>query len=504
MRFGPLLVVEARSMERKKLSAEALALIYLREARRWTQQELARAKGHSGNHKLISRYENGALPLSRKELDAMAAQMGYSREAVDGLLFIYSLVSPPSPPESGSPVDPTPEELRRIDRAVIAAEWTRAAELRARLIADKKRRKADEARRDAGELWARLKTLPSRERRELVEDSSEFRSWAVVERLCLESERAAADSASKALDLAGLALFTAARAEGNEALRRRLQGYAWAYIANARRVVNDHPGSNEAFARTWELWRTGEDAGLLPEWRMLSMEASLRRGERRFSESLELLTLAYEAADADAASRSVLLLNKAFVCEQMGDYIGARATLANAAPFVEATGDARLLFALRFETTKSLCALDRYAEAADMLPVVRELATRLGNELDLLRVVWLGARVAAGQGQRKEAVAGLEQVRWGFLGRGLPYDAALAALELAVLHLEDGKTAEVKALAREMVPIFHLQGIAREAVATLALFQEAAQQATATVELALRAIAEIRKIGRTAPLLEKS
>ncbi|MFL6232188.1 MAG: hypothetical protein ACJ76N_03565, partial [Thermoanaerobaculia bacterium] len=333
-------------MERENLSAEALALIYLREERRWTQQELAIAKGYTGKHKLISLYENGKRPLSRTELYAMAALMGYGREAVDGLLFIYALVRPPSPPESGSAVDLTPEELRRIDRAVIAAEWTRAAKLRAWLIAEKKRRKADEARREAGVLWARLKPLPARERRELVEDSPEFRSWALVERLCLESERAAADNAAKALDLANLALFGAKRFEGSEAFRRRLQGYSWAYIANARRVANDLLGSNEAFTQAWELWRAGEDAGLLPEWRMLSMEASLRRDERRFSESLELLTLAYEAADADAASCSVILLNKAFVSEQMGDYIGAHAALANAAPFVEATGDARLLFAL--------------------------------------------------------------------------------------------------------------------------------------------------------------
>jgi transcriptional regulator with XRE-family HTH domain len=487
-------------MERKKLSAEALALIYLREARRWTQRELASAKGHTGTHKLISRYENGVVSLSRPELDAMAALMGYPREAVDALLFTDSLVHPASPAESSL----TPEELRRIDRAVIAAEWTRAAELRARLIADKKKRKAEEARRDAGELWARLKTLPPRERRELVEDSPEFRSWALVERLCLESGKAAANSAPKALELAELALFAAARIEGAEGFRRRLQGYSWAYIANARRVANDHPGSNEAFVRAWGLWRAGEDGGLLPEWRMLSLEASLRRDERRFEEALDLLDRASGAAGGEPTAQGVILLKKAFACEQMGDLTGALDALAEGAPFVEATGDRRLVFALRFEIAKGLCALDRYEEAAEALPNVRELAERLGNELDFFRVVWLAAHVAAGQGRRKEAVAGLEQVRWDFANRGLPYDAALATLELAVLYLKDGKAGEVKALAREMAPIFKSHGIARETLAAVALFQEAAQRETASVELALRAIEEILKARRTAPLLGDS
>src|SRR5262245_23974239 len=100
-------------MARKQLSAEALALIYLREERRWTQKELAQAKGLASHH-VISRYETGESPLSRRELDAMAALMGFSREEVDALLFVYSLVSPLKPEESAFPLELTPEELRRI------------------------------------------------------------------------------------------------------------------------------------------------------------------------------------------------------------------------------------------------------------------------------------------------------------------------------------------------------------------------------------------------------
>jgi hypothetical protein len=434
----------------------------------------------------------------------LAALLGFSREQVDAAVFIRSLVSPSTPAESGSPVDLTPWEMQQIDRIMIADGWTRAAELRASLIANKKKRKAEEARIEAGELWQVLRALSSRERRELVEGSLEFRSWALVERLCLESERAAADSAAKALDLASLALSAASKDGGDERWRRRLQGYAWAYIANARRVANDHPGAEKAFVRAWNLWKAGEDGGLLPEWRMLSLEASLRRGGRRFEEALELLDRARNAAGGEPSAQSMLLLKRAFVCEQRGDLDGALAAQAEAAPFVEATGDRRHLFALRFETTKAFCALDRYAEAEAALPAIRELAEALGNELDLIRVVWLSAHVATGRGLRQEAVAGLEQVRQAFSARDLPYDAALAALELAVLYLKEGNTGKVKALAREMAPIFRALRITRESLAALALFQEAAQQETATVELALHAITEIRKAMRTAPPPEKS
>jgi tetratricopeptide (TPR) repeat protein len=485
-------------MARRKLSAEALALIYLREERRWTQKDLARAKGHAG-YRLVSRYETGVIRPSRAELDHMASRMGFSREAVDALLFTHSLVSPPRPEESAFPLEITPEELRRLDRAVIAEAWTHSAELRSSLLAGKHKQQAEEDRRNAGELWARLKALPSHERRELVEDSPEFQSWALVERLCLESKRAAADSAAKARGLAGLALFAAARVQGAAPWLSRLQGYAWAYCANAERVANDQPAADRAFARAWQLWRAGDDAGLLPEWRMLSLEASLRRDVRRLPEALSLLARALDVVGADPEARGEILLKKAFVHDQMGDPEGALAALREAAPCVEARGDRRLIFALRFEIAKGLWALDRFADAQELLPEVRERAIALGNELDLVRVGWLSARVAAGQGRWEEAVAGLEQVRRDFTARGLSHDAALAGLELALLYLKAGRASAVKELARQMAPVFQAQGITREALAAFTVFHEAAQRESATVELALRAIAEVEAAQRSAP-----
>jgi tetratricopeptide (TPR) repeat protein len=491
---------EARRMAKNKLSAEALALLYLREKRLWTQDELAQAKGHS-SHRVISRYETGALALSHKELHDMAALMGFSRDAVEALLFVHSLVSPPSPPESASPVDLTPEELQRIDRAVLADGWTRATELRARLIEAKKRRKAEEARQEAGELWDRLKPLSSPARRELIGDSPVFWSWALAERLCDESRRKAADNPVEALALAELAIWTAAMTKsGTEAWRARLSGYTLAYKANALRVLSDHAKSDSVFTRAWTLWQTSAGSEpILPEWRMFSLESSLRRDERRFGEALELLDRARSAARGDFLAEAVILLKKEFVLEQIGDLSGALSSLAEATPLAEASGDPHLLFALHFKTANHLCHLERYWEAAERLPQVRELAERLGNELDLVRVLWLSSRVAAGQGKLEEALAGLEQVRSEFSARGIPYEAALSSLDLAVLHLQEGRTGEVKTLAREMAPIFQIRGITREALASVSLFIEAAQKKTATVELASRAILDLRTTQRTAP-----
>jgi tetratricopeptide (TPR) repeat protein len=493
-------------MAQTKTPAEALALIYLREARHWTQTRLATAKGHSSHH-LISRYENGKESLSRAELHDMAALLGFPRDAVEALLLTYSLVIPPNPDESGSLVELTPEELRRIDRTVLADGWTRAAELRAGLIEDKKRKKAEAARRQAGELWARLKPLPRAVRREVMEDAPDFQTWALAVRLCEQSERAAAHDPEEALALADLALSCATRVTaGGDLGRSRLTGYAWAHKGNALRVAGHLPKANAAFERARQFWKVGanSEADLIPEWRIPYLEASLRREEHRFAEALDLLSLARIGANEDPEALAAILLKKEVVYEQMGEPERVLSTLAEAGPFVEASKDTRLLFGLRFETAKALWALQRYQEAAALLSEIRDLAEQLGNEMDFVRVLWLTAKVNAGQGRRTEAFAGLEQVRRELVARAIPYDAALSSLELAVLYLEEGRTREVQTLAREMAPIFQSQGIAREALASLAVFSEAAQRETATLDLVKRVMEEIVAARQSAPRPKKS
>jgi hypothetical protein len=114
---------------------------------------------------------------------------------------------------------------------------------------------------------------------------------------------------------------------------------------------------------------------------------------------------------------------------------------------------------------------------------VQALAVRLGEELDLTRVVWLNGKIATGLGRLPDARAALEQARYVFSSRGLAFDYALVSLDLAVLLLEQRRTAEVKTLAGEMLLIFRTQKVEREVLVALRLFCEAALRESATVEL---------------------
>lgn len=356
----------------------------------------------------------------------------------------------------------------------------------------------DEALREARDIWAALEPLPQAERRRRIETAppSACRSWAaLVKVVCEASARAAADSAEKALELADLAFPIAERVQQGESADA--SAFAWGYLGNARRVANDHDGADEAIARARELWR-GESPWF-PKWRLLSLEASLRRAQQRFPEALARLEEARARSAGDALAAGQILLNRSKVLEHMGDVEGALATLEEAAPLLEGTEDPRQIAVLCSNRVYNLARLERFEEAARLLPEVQRLATEQANGLDQTRIAWIASTVKAGTGRKEEAMADLERVRDAFAADELPYDAALADLDLAVLRLQAGRTAEVREQAENMAPIFVSKKIAREALAALKLFCDAAKQEAATVELVRRVIGEVERARRAGP-----
>jgi hypothetical protein len=129
---------------------------------------------------------------------------------------------------------------------------------------------------------------------------------------------------------------------------------------------------------------------------------------------------------------------------------------------------------------------DRAEEARQHLGEVRSIAERLNRDLDLTRVLWLDGLAAAGVGQHAEAEAKLQQVRGEMAKREIAYDCAMVTLDLAVVFLTESRTADVRALATDLLWIFRSQQMSENALAALRLFAEAARRETATVELARR------------------
>jgi transcriptional regulator with XRE-family HTH domain/tetratricopeptide (TPR) repeat protein len=465
-----------------------LTLTHLRLKRGWSQKDLAEATGLSRG--VISEYETGKTALARDRLEWLASVMGWPPGSVDRTLFGLGLLEPAAELPA-SPVDPDDEERFIIDQAAAVAARETADALRTELTREVREEKAREARRAAEVLWQRLKPFPATQRRRLVAENLEYHDLFLCERLCTESERAAASDADRALKLAELALFVAEHVPGPPAVRSRLQGYAWAFVGNARRIANHLPAADEAFVSAWRLWREGTDPGLLSEALLLDLEASLRRAQRRFVVALGLHDRALTVAKS--GEKAYILLNKAFALEQSGEIERSIETLEEAARLIDGEREPRQLFGLRFNQAVSLLHLGRLAEAERRLAEARELALQLRNELDLVRLLWLDGRMLAARDAKQEAMAVFEQVRREFLAREMAYDFALVSLELAALYLKEEHSSEVKALAQQMILIFKAQEIHREGFAALRLFCEAAEKEEVTADMVHRLIEYLMK-----------
>lgn len=472
-------------MKYKMPPAMNQSLTALRLTLGWSQQELAQAAGIPAN--LISDYERGRKALSRQRLDQIAAAMGVPPVSVDtALAFVQTIRAACQTPGPADDPEDWRIEALAAEAGRLSSDYTRSM-----LRLQRNGVRALKDRQRAEELWERLKPKKAPERRFLVEEAYEFRNWALCERVCEESEKAAADNADRAVELAELALYIAERSPGDEAWRSRLQGYTWAHLGNALRVRNDLPDAEAAFARSRKLWAAGASStssGLLDEALVLDLEASLRRDQRRLTEALELLDRALAMPASRGKLTKTLLINKANALLTLGDFEGAVTVLRQAASLVEAEGEPRSLFALRFNLAVNLHFLGQYEEAKALLPDLHQLAARIGNDLDFTRLQWLQGRIASGLGEREQALVALSRTREEFASRGLVYDMALVCLELAVLYLEDGRVAEVKIISRQLAPIFQTQGVHREALAALRLFREAAEREVVTLDLAQRLV----------------
>jgi transcriptional regulator with XRE-family HTH domain len=474
-------------MARRTVPALSTALTVLRAIRGWSAAELAAAAGVRRSS--IMDYEGGRKLPSLATLQRLVAVLGFPPRALDRTLAFVAATRAAGELARG---EQGGAGWAQAQIEAIAAEigWSvadGARRLLARLAAEGD---ALDARRRAPALWLRLRPYAARERRALVKEAEEFRSWALCELLCAESARAAADNAARSVELAELALEVAGVVGGEPAWRSRVEGYAWAFLGNARRVAGDLAAADKALGRASELWAAGAaaDAGVLDGARLLDLEAMLRLDQRRCPEALELFERALAMGGVGEA-RARRLLAKAKALEEMGECEQAIGVLRQAAPLLDAGGEPRLRWVLLFGVALNLCRLGRVAEAEGGLSELRLLTIQLGNGLDLARLRWLEGKVAAGLGRLPEAVAAFQEVRARFTEQGIGYDAALVTLELAELLAAAGRTAEVKALSRQTVPVFHALGIHAEAQRALQVFRDAAESERLSAELARRLVA---------------
>lgn len=337
------------------------------------------------------------------------------------------------------------------------------------------------------------------ERMRRAGEAEELHTWGVCQLLLKRVREQVFSDPARAVETAQLAvrlsehLGAAYHPEWVMDLRAR----AHAHLGNARRVLGELKGAEDAFLRAAECLEKGGtgDPRILAE--ILSLEASLRLDQRRLEESLALADRVIEIHRqvADRSGLGKALLKKGKILQETGDSEGAVGAARESLLEIDADRERGLFAHARYNLFNLLTKAGHFEEAAPLLPEVRRLYQESGGRVDLLRLRWTEGLLAQGLGRTGEAEAAYRAVQREFLDLGKGLDAALVSLDLATLLWEQGRTDELKGLAAETMAVFESREVHREALAALALFQRACAEERVTDELIRQVASGLRRRG---------
>jgi tetratricopeptide (TPR) repeat protein len=326
------------------------------------------------------------------------------------------------------------------------------------------------------------------------------RAWRRCERRLAASWKVRHDDPESMLQHAGAARIAAERidpaARGPRALAD-LQARALAALGNARRVGDDPHGAEIDLLDA--LGRCGAGTGdplVLAE--ILEGLGIVYIEQRRFAEARQVLASAFRLYEQEGKTHEagVALMHLGIgalydaASEEAADHFLA------ALPRLDPVREPRAMPGCLQNLAWTWADCGRFEEARDLVWQSRHVFARDAHPLNQAKRLWLDGRIAAGLGHPGRAERCFLEVRKAFLARKLPYTAAVAALDLAILWLERGRTAQARALVAETVETFGLLGIAREALMAVALLGHALSQDCLTVAILQSAAADLQKIER--------
>jgi len=326
-------------------------------------------------------------------------------------------------------------------------------------------------------LIVRFEEIAIGERKRLALETGAFHGWAFCEWLIETSRELAQSDACRAAEQAGLAVEIVDRLEPvryGAALVQDLRARARVSLGEALRRRPDLWGADEALSSAEALLDEGTGDSLEGGY-LLEARASLRRDQQRLAEAHRCVD---EAVAIYRRHRELHLLGRAFVEKgkihaTAHDLEAAIHWLRKGLGLLDPTRERRFELGARLALLLCLQESARAQEASFLLRASRaELAAHAGDLLGL-RFLWLEGKIQQSLGDLEQAELSLAEARRGFIERGLGFDAAGVSLDLAGLYAAQGRAAETRLVAEEMLPIFRSPDLHREAIAALIVFQQA-------------------------------
>lgn len=312
-------------------------------------------------------------------------------------------------------------------------------------------------------------------------------SWGLCEALIDKSYGLRHEDRTAMLQMADLARLAADRldpATYGAGRRKDMQARTWAELANAYRITDDFAQAEAAMACALELRTEGTGDPLLYA-RIADLNASLLCDQRRFKDAFRMLDLAYAIhrrhSDSHEVGRVAIL--KGLYTGYAGKPEEGLQLLVRGLSMIDRDRDPKLVFHTLHNVLLLRVELGQFEQARRQLQRMRPLYAVHAGWLDLVKLHKLEGEIAAGLGDLVTAEATFQQIRQDLNDAGLGYEAALFSLDLAAVWLRQGRTAEVRALAAEMVATFRVLGVEREAMSALYMLQDALDRDQATLEV---------------------
>lgn len=374
-------------------------------------------------------------------------------------------------------------------RPLTESEYGEVLERSRRNVLDRALALAKE-RKEAPALFVELMEQSPAQRELLLLNDRRFRTWGLFELLVERSWEVCVPDPARAEELGQLALRLCDRLDTRlygAGLLHDLRARTWTYIGNSRRLSADLRRAEEAFERAHEHLMQGS-GDLTERARVSHLKASLLRAQRRFDEALELLqrsvTIFLKSGEPHQAGKSMITMS--IVYNHRGHPEKALRVLSEALVLIDAEQDQRLMLHARHNLAVYMADLGRFEKAQAEYHKNRPLYRDFPDGWTQNRRKWLKAKITRGLGRSKQAETLFLEARAGFLAEDAVYDMALVSLELSALYAEQGRMAEVKKLAQEMVPIFAAREVHRETLAAVLFFLQAVEAEKASLELFTR------------------
>jgi tetratricopeptide (TPR) repeat protein len=351
--------------------------------------------------------------------------------------------------------------------------------------------------REAPALYARLEGLPFEQQIPRVDELEDFHTWGLCQHLLALSRKAVFEDPGRAADLANLALRVVRHLGDfyHPDWVRDLRARCFAHLGNARRVLGELRGADDAFRKAEDCLARGGTGSAKVRAEIVDLKSSLRRAQRRTDEAVaqaELaLSLYREAEDAHGVAK--MLFQQAKILEEVGELRKAASMLLQVIAETDATREPWLVAFSQFNLVGVMIHSGELEEAERLLATARPSVIAQGRPLDLVRLRWAEGSIDFGLGRIGPAEAAFREVQREFLERRMGFDAALVSLDLAALYAQEGITESLKRLAVELMPVFEARDVHREAIVALLLFQRACEEERLTAEMARQLAHELRR-----------